>query len=57
MTAYSYQVTPRSADIGGFRLRLLEDGEEVGGGVFGASDDDYSDALQEGDDWLATRRD
>lgn len=32
---YSYEITPRSAELGGgWRLRLLEDGEEVGGGVF-----------------------
>jgi len=32
---YSYDITPRSAELGGgWRLRLLEDGVEVGGGVF-----------------------
>lgn len=32
---YSYEITPRSVELnGGWRLRLLEDGEEVGGGVF-----------------------
>ena len=31
-TRYSYEVLPRTA--GGWRLRLLEDGEEVGGGAF-----------------------
>jgi hypothetical protein len=32
---YSYEITPRSADLGGgWRLRLLENDEEVGGGVF-----------------------
>lgn len=32
---YSYEITPRPAELGGgWRLRLLEDGEEVGGGVF-----------------------
>jgi hypothetical protein len=31
----SYEITPRSAELGGgWRLRLLEDGEEAGGGVF-----------------------
>lgn len=29
---YSYEILPRTA--GGWRLRLLEDGEEVGGGAF-----------------------
>lgn len=32
---YSYDITPRPAELGGgWRLRLLEDGVEVGGGVF-----------------------
>lgn len=32
---YCYEITPRPADLGGgWRLRLLEKGEEVGGGVF-----------------------
>lgn len=32
---YSYEITPRPAELGGgWRLRLLENGEEVGGGVF-----------------------
>lgn len=32
---YSYEITPRPAELGGgWRLRLLEDGQEVGGGVF-----------------------
>ena len=31
---YSFEINPRSVDLGGWRLRLLEDGEEVGGGVF-----------------------
>lgn len=32
---YSYEITPRSVELGGgWRLRLLEDDEEVGGGVF-----------------------
>ena len=35
MIDYSYQIDPRPADLGGgWRLRLLESGEEVGGGVF-----------------------
>lgn len=30
-----YEITPRSADLGGgWKLVLLEDGEEAGGGVF-----------------------
>jgi len=35
MTDYGYAIEPRLADLGGgWRLRLLENGEEVGGGVF-----------------------
>lgn len=31
----TYEITPRAAELGGgWNLRLLEDGEEVGGGVF-----------------------
>ncbi|MEX3583235.1 MAG: hypothetical protein VB137_12735 [Burkholderia sp.] len=36
---YSYQIDPRHADLGGgWRLRLLESGEEVGGGVLPLSE-------------------
>lgn len=32
---YAYEITPRPAELGGgWRLRLLENDEEVGGGVF-----------------------
>lgn len=32
---YEYELTPRPVDLGGgWKLRLLEDGQEVGGGVF-----------------------
>lgn len=62
---YSYEIEPRPADLGGgWRLRLLEDGEEVGGGVFPSSQEfadpelanksAYLDAQQEGNDWLAS---
>ena len=35
MSECSYQIDPRPAELGGgWRLRLIEDGEEVGGGVF-----------------------
>lgn len=35
MTDYGYVIDPRPAELGGgWRLRLLENGEEVGGGVF-----------------------
>ena len=32
---YNYEITPRPAELGGgWRLQLLEDGAEVGGGAF-----------------------
>jgi hypothetical protein len=32
---YSYEITPRPVELGGgWRLRLLIDGEEIGGAVF-----------------------
>lgn len=55
-TSYSYEVIPRPAETGGgWRLRLLEDGEEIGGGVFPAGDEGYSDALDEAALWLQSR--
>lgn len=69
MIEYSYQIDPRPAELGGgWRLRLLESGEEVGGGVFPlaeyadaetADEADkfaYDDALAEASTWLASRR-
>ena len=72
MTDYEYKVTPRPQAVGGgWRLQLLEDGEEVGGGVFpGAAgydkeastvvgqlleDDAFIEAMDEGEEWLLTR--
>ena len=60
---YTYTITPRSeAAGGGWNLRLLEDGEEVGGGVFppveGIEDPEeaaqvaYDDAVGEALDWV-----
>lgn len=41
MANYSYEIDPRAPELGGgWRLRLLEDGEEVGGGVFPLEGDD-----------------
>lgn len=38
---YSYEIKPRPAELGGgWKLTLLEDGQEVGGGVFPVSEDD-----------------
>ena len=45
---FSYEITPRPIDLGGgWRLRLLEDGVEVGGGVFPVDDE----TPQQGVDW------
>lgn len=69
MADSSYQIDPRPADRGGgWRLRLLENGEEVGGGVFPlaeyeamaanveeASNFAYDDALAEASSWLAAQ--
>lgn len=64
---YSYEILPRPVELGsGWRLRLLEDGVEVGGGVFPPMTEDFDDpaeALQaafldaEGEayDWLDSR--
>jgi len=43
---YSYEITPRPVELGGgWRLRLLEGDQEVGGGVF-PPDDSSEAALQ-----------
>lgn len=56
-TRYSYEITPRPDTVGGgWRLKLLEDGEEVSGGAFPPGDDGYEEALAEADEWLSTRR-
>lgn len=68
---YQYKIEPRPLELGGgWRLRLLEDGEEVGGGVFPIPEhvdltnaDDvakmagwvYEDAMAEATVWLASR--
>jgi hypothetical protein len=58
-----YEIAPRGPEVGGgWRLRLTEDGEEVGGGVFPASEtaesktDAYADAMDEAEGWLASRQ-
>ena len=41
---FSYEITPRAVELGGgWQLRLLEDGVEVGGGVFPPVTDDFED--------------
>lgn len=51
MTEYSYEITPRSKELGGWKLSLIQDREEVGGGVF----ETRKDALEEALDWIDTR--
>jgi hypothetical protein len=49
MSEYTYEILPRQVNLGGgWRLRLLEDGVEVGGGVFPPVEgiEDASEALQ-----------
>ena len=61
MTDYTYEINPRPAELGGgWKLRLLEDGEEMGGGVFPAigeeeSREAYAAALDTAEDWLTSR--
>lgn len=56
---YTYEITPRPAAVGGgWRLRLLQDGEEVGGGVFPLTDDlqaAFDDAEAEAEAWMSSR--
>lgn len=63
---FSYEIKPRASDLGGgWRLRLLVDGQEIGGGVFPPVNgiDDVAIALQAAFDdaegeayaWLDTR--
>jgi len=60
---HTFKITPRPDSIGGgWNLKLLEDGEEMGGGVFppveGVDDPEaarmaaYDDAHAEGLDWV-----
>lgn len=65
MTTYSYTIEERASELGGgWQLRLLEDDEEVGGGVFpleeGLDPDSarkraYRDAQDVAQEWLASR--
>jgi hypothetical protein len=62
---YSYEILQRPESAGGgYQLRLLDDGEEVGGGVFPASarptgpgfgDTAYSEAVAAAHAWLESR--
>lgn len=56
MPQYSYEINPRPESLGGgWKLRLLDDGEEVGGGVFEPGDNGYCDALGTAHLWLDSR--
>ena len=51
---YEYTITPRALALGGgWQLRLVEDGVEIGGGVYPA--DEYADACTEAVSWLESR--
>jgi hypothetical protein len=60
--ALRYEIEPRSPELGGgWRLRLIEEDDEVGGDVFPSPANEcsireaYDDALAEGESWLASR--
>ena len=61
---YSYEILPRPVELGGgWRLRMLEDDQEVGGGVFPVADDADAGANwwsacseQERGHWLAVAK-
>lgn len=62
---YSFEIIPYSSDAGGYTLRLLDDGQEVGGGQFSArgksvrfTDEQsaYDEALAAGCSWLAGKQ-
>lgn len=61
MSDYTYIITPRAQHLGGgWRLQLLEDQQEAGGGIYPlaegeTSDDAYQDALADGEAWLLSR--
>lgn len=59
----TYKIEPLPSEHRrGWRLRLIEDGEEVGGGVFPASETEdskteaYAEAMVEAEDWLTSRQ-
>lgn len=61
MTIYSYEIAERPNELGGgWRLKLLQDGMEVGGAVQpGGSEEEnvdaYNDLIAEAQDWLESR--
>jgi len=66
MKNYSYQIDPRSVEVGGgWRLLLLENGEEVGSGIFPPIElvgDElclqiaYDDAMCEASVWIKEKK-
>jgi len=67
--SYTFKILPRPEDLGGgWRLYLLEDGQEVGGGIFPAEEYEgiaespsqasewaYDHALNEAQFWMRSR--
>lgn len=62
---YSFEIIPHQFDAGGYTLRLLDDGHEVGGGQFSArgksvrfTDEQsaYDEALAAGCSWLTDKQ-
>ena len=58
---FTYHINPRSDNVGGgFQLKLMEDGQEVGGGVFPVtpetdSKEAYVQAVDAAQEWLQSR--
>ena len=59
----TYQIEPRPAKLGGgWTLKLYENGEDMGGGVFpnvpkddkSDFDEAYQSAIDEGEEWVQT---
>lgn len=62
---FSFEIVPHHSETGGYTLRLLDDGQEVGGGQFSAqgksvrfADEQsaYDEALAAGCSWLAGKQ-
>lgn len=58
---FTYHINARGDDVGGgYRLKLMDNGEEVGGGAFPLTDettddDAHADAFEAGEAWLLSR--
>jgi len=62
---FSFEIVPHASDTGGYTLRLLDAGQEVGGGQFSARSESaqftdeqsaYNEALATGRSWLAGKQ-